>query len=89
MKLTVVSSTQNEKKTAFVTKLKGSKTVDLGVLGQKTVDRHYYISAPNEVKVDTELSMNLGQFNIVEREFEYVDDDEVTQVAMLKWLHLK
>ncbi len=89
MKLTVVSCNQNEKKTAYVTKLKGSKSVDLGALGTKTVDRHYYISAPNEAAEGTELELNLGIFNIVEREFEFVDDDNVTQVAMLKWLHLK
>jgi hypothetical protein len=89
MKLTVVSSTQNEKKTAYVTKLKGSKVVDLGVLGTKEVDRHYYISAPNQVEKGTEVEINLGQFNIVEREFAYTDDDGVEQIAMLKWLHLK
>ena len=89
MNLVVVSSKQNEKKTAYVTKLKGSKSVDLGILGTKTVDRHYYISAPKQTEVGAEVELNMGQFNIVEREFEFVDDDNVQQIAMLKWLHLK
>jgi len=90
MKLTVVSSNPSNEGKTFVTKLKGSKTVDLGILGTKTVDRHYYISAPKQTEVDATLELNLGLFNIVKHPFELVDEDtgDITEMQ-LSWLHLK
>ena len=54
MKFTVVSSNPSNEGKSFVTKLKTTKTVSLGVFGDKVVTRHYYLSAPQQVAVDTE-----------------------------------
>ena len=102
MNLVVVSSNPSNNGETFVTKLRATKTVDLGdILGTKPSTKTYYISTTKQAPVKAELELNLGIFNIVERP--YVDengdlptDDEGNVVAdrdgnplMLKWLHLK
>ena len=85
MKVSVISSnTSNEGKT-FVTKIQGSKVVNvLGV--NKTYTTTYYISLPAQVAVGSEFDVDLSQFTIAEHPFEHPESGEIIQ---LKWLHIK
>ncbi len=78
----------NEGKT-FVWKLEVIVS-DVLVFGiKKTVKRTYYIGGmPSEVKVNTEIKEDLAKFEIVERPYSYVEDNETVTIN-LKWLHVK
>jgi hypothetical protein len=85
MKVKVISSNPSNEGKTYVTKIQGNKTVN--VLGVNKVSSiTYYISLPEQVKVDAEFDINLADFNITEHPFEHPETGEIIQ---LKWLHIK
>lgn len=86
MKLIVKSSNPSNEGATYVNKLVATKSVDLGILGVKESKVTYYISTPKQVKLDTEVELNMDLFNVVEHPFEHPESGETIQ---LKWLHLK
>lgn len=85
MKVKVISSNPSNEGKTYVTKIQGNKTVN--VLGVNKVSSiTYYISLPEQVKVDAEFELDLSSFNITEHPFEHPETGEIIQ---LKWLHIK
>jgi hypothetical protein len=73
----------------FVWKL-AIKTVVVVFGITKTITRTYYIGGmPSAVAVGTKLEEDLHRFEVIERPFEFINDDNEKDTIMLKWLHAK
>ena len=83
-KFKVISSNPSNEGSTFVTKIQGSKVVN--VLGVNKVSQTtYYISLPEQVEVGKEFDVDLSQFTIAEHPFETPSGETI----QLKWLHIR
>lgn len=56
----------------------------------KTITRTYYIGGmPKAIEVGAKIEEDMNRFEIVERPFEFENDEHEKEVIMLKWLHAK
>jgi len=56
----------------------------------KTVKRTYYIGGmPQAATIGAELKEDLTNFDIIEHEFTFDNEDGEKETIMLKWLHVK
>lgn len=88
VKFTVVTCNPNEKGGFVFKLLVVENATAFGMT--KEIKRTYYIGGmPAEVAVGQEFEEDLDKFEIVERAYEIVNDQNEREVIYLKWLHVK
>jgi hypothetical protein len=88
VKFTVVSCNPNQNQ-GFVFKLETIEQATAFGL-TKTIKRTYYIGGmPEAVEVGKEFEEDIDKFEIVERPYEIVNENQEREIIYLKWLHVK
>ena len=89
--LKCVSCTETDKKDGFILKLQHQHLIEkVTPFGKKSqpVQHTFYMKVAESCAVDFTAEMNLDEWKITERPFEFTDEDSVVQNVNLKWLHL-